>query len=187
MRVLGISGSLRRGSFNRRLLQYASRVAEQMGVAIEVLDIAGLPLFNEDLECGELSPHITAFREQLLGADGVVICTPEYNSSIPGLLKNAIDWGSRPPKNLWDSKTIAIMGATPGGLGTVNAQRDLRHVLSALNANVIPYPNVYVSRASEAFNSDGELISNSTRQNAAQLLGRLFAASDTERCLARMS
>src|SRR5688500_14860900 len=131
MKILGIAGSLRKDSFNRKLLANAISVSNELGQTIEPFDLLTIPLYNEDVEDAGMTDLVNEFRERITEADALVIATPEYNNSIPGVLKNAIDWASRPP-NALNGKIACVMGATMGGLGTISAQNHLRHVLNIL-------------------------------------------------------
>lgn len=174
MKVLLIAGSIRKESYNRRIIKLAADSLETKGCAVRVANIAALPLMNEDLEVdGARPPEVEAFREDLKWAEGIVISTPEYNGSIPGVLKNAIDWGSRPP-NMFASRVGAVMGATIGTWGTVQAQRDLNAVLQALNVLLVPTPFVRLARVNESFDEEGKLIDVTGRRNIDLLLDRLI-------------
>ena len=118
IRVLGFAGSLRKASFNAGLLRAAQEMLPD-GMALEVFDLLPIPLYNADVEAHGFPEAVTRFRERIAAADALLIATPEYNYSIPGVLKNAIDWASRPPGNTpLDGKTVALMGASPGMMGT---------------------------------------------------------------------
>jgi chromate reductase, NAD(P)H dehydrogenase (quinone) len=172
-RILGIPGSLRRASYNRGLLRAAREDAPE-GVDIREFDLATVPLFNEDVEAqGDPAP-VRALQEHIRAADAVLIATPEYNYSIPGVLKNAIDWASRPPP---DSpllhKPIALMGASPGGFGTVRSQLALRQVFVFTKSYVLLEPEVHVSAARDKFDAEGNLIDARTRRNVRALVTAL--------------
>ena len=171
--VLGISGSLREKSYNTMLLRAAMELAPQ-GMVIRSASIE-LPLFNEDVRERGYPPSARLLREQIAKADGVLIATPEYNLSIPGVLKNAIDWASRPPDQPFDGKPVAIMGASTGRFGTVRSQNHLRQSLQALNANVMNKPGVMVGGAAKQFDDDSRLTDAATREHVAKLLDA-FAA-----------
>jgi chromate reductase len=130
MKILGISGSLRKESFNTRLLHVAQTLAPA-GVTIEVFDLAPIPLYNEDVRAAGYPPPVAALREAIRGADALLFATPEYNYSVSGVLKNAIDWASRPPDVPLLDKPAAVMGASTGLNGTVRAQFHLRQILVA--------------------------------------------------------
>jgi chromate reductase len=139
MRVLGISGSLRRDSHNTRLLQAAGDLARDLGAEFEVFDgLRAVPPYDEDDDLGDGPPAVAELRRAIAGADAVLFATPEYNSSIPGALKNAIDWASRPlATNPLRNKPVAVIGASTGMFGAVWAQAELRKVLAATGARVI--------------------------------------------------
>ena len=138
MRVLGVSGSLRRDSYNTRLLRAAGEIIEQRSAEFEVFDgLKAIPPYDEDDDVGAGPDPVAALREAIAGADAVLFVTPEYNSSIPGVLKNAVDWASRPPAaSPLRNKPVAVIGASTGMFGAVWAQADLRKVLGAAGARV---------------------------------------------------
>ena len=138
MRVLGISGSLRRDSHNTKLLRAAGEIAEEHGAEFEVFDgLKAIPPYDEDDDVGDGPEAVAHLREAIAGADAVLFATPEYNSSIPGVLKNAIDWASRPlATNSLRNKPVAVIGASTGMFGAVWAQAELRKVLGAAGARV---------------------------------------------------
>ena len=156
MRILGISGSLRRGSHNQTLLR-AARAELPTGVDLVEWDgLAGLPAFTEDLE-GTPPPAVRAFRSFVADADGLLIATPEYNASVPGALKNALDWASRPfPANVLRGKPSLVIGASTGLFGAVWAQAEVRKVLAASGASVLD-GELGVGAADEAFRADASL------------------------------
>jgi chromate reductase len=173
IRVLGIPGSLRKGSFNRMALAAAQALAPE-GVVIEPCEIRDIPLYDGDVEASTgLPAAVVAFREKIAAADALLIVTPEYNSSVPGVLKNAIDWASRPPSQPFDGKPVAIMGASPGALGTVRAQLHLRHILANVNAHVLPQPQVMIAGAGQRFDAQGQLTDAATRDFVRNLLTAL--------------
>ena len=174
LRVLGFAGSLREGSFNRALLRAAIELADER-IEAEVFDLLDMPFYNRDVEDrGDPAP-VAALKEAVRAADLVVIATPEYNQSLPAVTKNAIDWASRPPKpQAWDGKPVAILGASPGRLGTVSSQRTLRETLSAVNAYVMPRPRFVLGGAADVF-EDGRLIDEGTRE---RLKSFMVAAAD---------
>lgn len=155
VRVLALAGSLRRDSFNRRLLETAATLAPR-GMTLAVHDtIADIPLFNEDVEAtGQGQEGVRRLRDAVAQADGLLIATPEYNQSLPGVLKNAIDWLSRADgagREVLDGKPVAIVGATTGAWGTRLAQSQLRHALSATGARTLPSPMLFVREAALAY------------------------------------
>src|SRR5918997_1838619 len=143
MKILGISGSLRKGSFNSGALRAAQSLAPE-GMTIEVAEIGDIPLYNEDVRTAGLPPSVERFRGEIAAADALLVVSPEYNFSVPGVLKNAIDWASRPPNQPFNEKPVAIMGASGGPVGTARAQYHLRQVLYGLNAYVLNKPEVFI-------------------------------------------
>jgi chromate reductase, NAD(P)H dehydrogenase (quinone) len=156
MRILGIAGSLRRGSHNRRLLRAAGDTLPPGAVLLEWDGLAGLPAFDEDLETTPPEP-VQAFLDAVEEADALLIATPEYNASLPGALKNALDWASRPfPDNVLKEKPAAVIGASTGLFGAVWAQAEVRKVLKASGAHVLE-DELPVGLADGAFTADGAL------------------------------
>ncbi|WP_338863541.1 NAD(P)H-dependent oxidoreductase [Myxococcus stipitatus] len=157
-RILAISGTLRMDGFNRHLLAVGVAKARELGADVDVLDLKllALPIYDGDVEAQGLPPSVVELRERVAQARGFLVSSPEYNSSIPGGLKNAIDWASRPPGRRFQGKWAAIMGASPGPFGTARMQPHLRQVLSSTGALVLP-TQVHVMRASEAFTPEGAL------------------------------
>ncbi|WID99859.1 NADPH-dependent FMN reductase (plasmid) [Bosea vestrisii] len=174
VRIIGISGSLRAGSFNTAALRAAIELAPE-GVTIETAEIGDLPLYNDDVRLAGFPPPVQRLREQLAAADAILFVTPEYNYSIPGVLKNAIDWASRPPSQPFDGKPVGIMGASGGILGTARAQYHLRQMLIFLNAFPINKPEVMIGQAPTKFDEDGRLTDGPTRDFIRQLLEALAA------------
>jgi chromate reductase len=172
IRILGFAGSLRKGSYNRMLLRAARELAPE-NVEIEIFDLEGIPLFNQDFEA---NPHekVTALKEKIRAADGLLIVTPEYNYSIPGVLKNAIDAASRPyGTSPFGGKPVAIMSASTGMLGGARAQYHLRQALVFLDAHPLNAPEIMVAFAPEKFDPTGRLTDETTRGKVAELLVRL--------------
>lgn len=164
LRLLGLAGSLRRGSWNRRLLQAAATLAPA-GTTMEVYDALGcVPLFDEDLEHASPDgpPGVRALCEAIAAADGLVIATPEYNHALPGVLKNALDWLSRGNAALADLP-VAVLGASSGPWGTRLAQASLRQVLHTCGALVMPSPTLFLAHAAERFDASGALDDEATR------------------------
>jgi chromate reductase, NAD(P)H dehydrogenase (quinone) len=156
MRILGISGSLRRGSHNRRLLRAAGDALPPGADLVEWEGLAGLPAFDEDLETTPPAAVLELF-DAIESADALLIATPEYNASLPGALKNAIDWASRPfPDNVLRDKPVAVVGASTGLFGAVWAQAEVRKVMKTAGAHVIE-SEVPVGLADNAFDADGQL------------------------------
>ena len=170
--ILGIAGSLRKASYNRAALRAAQQLAPQ-GAQIEIFDLEGIPPFNQDLEKIP-SERVVRFKERIRAADAILFVTPEYNYSIPGVLKNAIDWASRPyGDNAWDGKPVAVMGASVGSLGTARAQYHLRQVFVYVNMHPLNRPEVMIANAAERFDAQGNLTDEKTRDHIRQLLAAL--------------
>lgn len=172
IKLLGIAGSLRQKSFNRALLRNAKELLPA-GVTLETFDIKGLPVFNEDDEKNPPA-QVLEFKRQIRAADGILFATPEYNYSVPGGLKNAIDWASRPyGDSAWMGKPAAIMGASAGRLGSARAQYHLRQVFVYLDMEVINQPEVMVSSAHEVFDAEGRLSHETSRKLIRELIEAL--------------
>lgn len=177
MRILGISGSFRRDSHNTRLLR-AAALALPPGVELELFDgLAAVPSYCEDADADPAPDAVARLREQIAGADALLIATPEYNGSIPGVLKNAIDWASRPfPDNALRGKPVAVIGASTGLFGAVWAQAELRKVLQHTGADVLEQ-ELPVGLAGEAFTPAGELADAELQRRLVELLERLGAGN----------
>jgi chromate reductase, NAD(P)H dehydrogenase (quinone) len=174
IRILGIPGSLRQASYNKAALRAAQELLPD-GATLEVFDLDGLPSFNEDDE-GALPGRVVELKARIRGADAILIATPEYNYSVPGVLKNAIDWASRPyGDNVWDGKPVAIMGASPGPQGTARAQYHLRQTFVFLNMYPVNRPEVMISNAAQRFDAQGQLVDEGLRARIRQLLEALVA------------
>lgn len=169
IKILGISGSLRHGSFNTAALRAAQELAPE-GMSIDIFDIAPIPLYNEDVKGQGFPPVVQELRAKIKAADGLLLSTPEYNYSTSGVLKNAIDWASRPPEQPFEGKPIAIMGASPGALGTVRAQGHLRQMFIFMNAHILNRPEVMISSAGTKFDAAGKLTDQATRDFLAAML-----------------
>ena len=167
--LLGLSGSLRNGSYNTALL-HTCRELLPPGCTLEIASLDAVPLYNEDVRTAGYPPAVQQLREQIAKADGVLIATPEYNYSMPGVLKNAIDWASRPPDQPFEQKPVAIMGASPSGLGTARAQYHLRQCFVFLNSCVLNRPEVMIPKAHERFDAEGKLTDEPTRRQIAKQL-----------------
>lgn len=171
--VLGFSGSLRQGSYNTGLLRAAQELLPD-GMTVEVFDIAPIPLYNGDVESRGFPAPVVQFKERIAAADALLIAAPEYNYSIPGVLKNAIDWVSRPPdKSPLNGKPVALMGASIGTMGTARSQYHLRQVCVFTNMLPLNRPEVFVARAHEKFDPQGRLVDESTRKYVRKLLEAL--------------
>jgi chromate reductase len=175
MRVLGIAGSLRRDSHNRALLRAAAAELAAAGAQLELWDrVAELPHYAPQLDVEPAPPAVADLRQAIADADALLISTPEYNASIPGALKNAIDWASRPwPDNALRGKPVAVMGATEGLFGAVWAQAELRKVLDTVGARVLD-GELPVGQAHDAFDADGSLRDPALRAALADRVGALL-------------
>ena len=174
MKSLGFAGSLRKGSFNKALLKTAAEMAPK-GMTVTAFDLAPIPLYDDDVFKAGLPAAVVQFRQAIAAADGLLIATPEYNYSIPGVLKNAIDWASRPPDQPFDGKPLAIMGASPSRLGTARAQYHLRQCFVFLNARVLNRPEVMISEAHNLVDDQGRIGDPATRERIGALLAALAA------------
>jgi chromate reductase len=176
VRILGIPGSLRQASFNRAALR-AAQERLPPGAALEIFDLTGIPPFNEDDEAA-LPTRVVELKARIRQADAILIATPEYNYSIPGVLKNAIDWASRPyGDNAWDGKPVAIMGASVGTAGTARAQYHLRQTFVFLNMHPLNKPEIMISSAAQRFDERGRLVDEALGTRIGQLLEALVVWS----------
>jgi NAD(P)H-dependent FMN reductase len=177
-RILGISGSLRKGSYNTALLRAAQSIAGT-GVELAIATLHDIPLYDGDLEQREGVPAaVTKLKEQIVASEGVLLCTPEYNNSIPGVFKNAIDWLSRPSNDIprvFGDRPFAILGASPGGFGTIMAQNGWLPVLRILGVRYWTGGRLLVSRAQHVFDECGELKDDTIRSQLTTFL-KGFAA-----------
>lgn len=175
LRVLGFAGSLRRGSYNRALLRAAVELAPE-GMTIETFELGRIPLYNADVEAeGDPSP-VVELKQAIQGADALLIASPEYNYGVTGVLKNAIDWASRPPRDsVLNGKPAAIMGATTGQSGTARSQLQLRQAFVFTNTLALLKPEVLVPRAADKFDDQGNLTDEKTREFVRKLLDALVA------------
>ncbi len=170
--VLGFAGSLRKGSYNRALLRAAGGLLPD-GMDLETFEIDGIPAYNDDVLAAGIPEPVARFKERILAADALLIATPEYNYSIPGVLKNAIDWASRPPvQNAFNGKPVAFIGASTGMGGTMRAQYHLRQVCVFTNMYPVNRPEVLVANAKAKFDDDLNL----TDETARRLIGELLLA-----------
>jgi chromate reductase len=178
VKILGIAGSLRRESYNRSALRAAIDLVPE-GTRIDTFELDEIPVFNQD---DEYDPHpsVTEFKRRIREADAILIVTPEYNYSIPGVLKNAMDWASRPyGDNSWDGKPVAIMGASVGIFGTARAQYHLRQTFINLNILPVNQPEVMIGSAHERFDEQGNLNDEKTKELIRGLLQNLVNLSRT--------
>src|SRR5918998_977582 len=172
IRILGIAGSLRRESYNRAALRAATQLVPEEA-SLDIFELDGIPGFNQDEE-QQPPAKVVELKRRVREADAVLIVTPEYNYSIPGVLKNAIDWASRPyGDSAWNGKPVAVMGASIGSIGTARAQYHLRQVFVFLNMFPINQPEVMISNAGERFDAEGNLTDETTKKLVGQLLQSL--------------
>lgn len=166
MKIIALSGALRRASYNTALLRAAIALAPE-GVSIELRTLHGIPLYDGDVEAEGIPEAVTALREDIRAADALLIGTPEYNHSIPGVLKNGLDWLSRPSgegAKLFGAKPTGVIGASPGGFGTVRSQGALLHVLRAFGSDFWMAGELLVARADTVFDADGNLTDDKMRE-----------------------
>src|SRR3954452_8882146 len=180
LKVLGISGSLRRDSYNTNLLVAARALLDGEGEAeLELFDgLADVPPYDEDDDVDPAPAAVARFRDAIAGADAVLFSTPEYNSSIPGQLKNALDWASRPiATNVLRNKPVAVVGASTGAFGAVWAQAELRKVLGATGARVVE-GDLALGHADRHFDADGRLLEGELREQLGEVVESLYAAAE---------
>jgi chromate reductase, NAD(P)H dehydrogenase (quinone) len=172
--ILGIPGSLRKGSYNRAALRAAQELAPETA-KIEIFEIDGIPVFNQDDE-GNVPEKVTLFKSKIRAADAILFATPEYNYGVPGALKNAIDWASRPyGDSAWEGKPVGLMGAAGGPMGTARAQYQLRQYFIFLNMFPVNRPEVMIGGAQKSFDEQGNLVNDASRKLIRQLLENLVA------------
>jgi len=166
VRILGISGSLRSGSYNTALLRAGADLMGE-GATLEIASVRGIPLYDGDVEAAEgLPPAVQILKGQVLACDGLLLATPEYNNGIPGVFKNAIDWLSRPASEIpqvFGNRPVAVMGASPGGFGTILSQNAWWSVLRTLRTQTWFGGRLMISRAGNVFDAGGELVDESVR------------------------
>ena len=172
LNVLGISGSLRRDSWNTLLLRAAQKLAPA-GMSIEIASIRELPFYDGDVEAAGMPAEVAAFREKVRAADALLIASPEYNASVSGVLKNAIDWASRPPSQPLDGKPIAVFGTSPGATGTIRGQQHLRQILANVNGLVLVQPVVAIGNAAQRLDADANITDEATRKFVETMLTKL--------------
>jgi chromate reductase, NAD(P)H dehydrogenase (quinone) len=172
--ILGLAGSLRRASYNRGALRAAQKLVPE-NASIEIFELDDIPPFNQDLE-NSLPSAVADLKEKVRSADAILFVTPEYNYSVPGVLKNAVDWASRPyGDNAWDGKPVAIMGASVGTTGTARAQYHLRQMFVFLNMYALNRPEVMISNAAEKFGQEGNLVDEVTKEKIRELVKALMS------------
>jgi chromate reductase len=170
--ILGIAGSLRKASYNKSALRAAQGLCPQ-GATLETFGLEGIPPFNQDEERNP-PKQVIDLKARIRAADAILLVTPEYNYSIPGVLKNAIDWASRPyGDSAWNGKPVAVMGASVGAFGTVRAQCHLRQCFLFLNMDAVIQPEVTIGNASNAFDGQGNLVDEASKKLISQLLQNL--------------
>lgn len=183
---MAFAGSLRKGSYNRALIEAAAELAPE-GMTVEPIEIGSLPFYNADVEAKGDPPAVTAFKAALAAADGLLIATPEYNDGLPGVLTNAMDWGSRlPGRAPLIGKPVAVMGASPSQAGTARAQLHLRQILNHVQARVLPPPELLVAKAHERFDQELRLTDEVTRKVLGDLLVRFGRWIERERRAAKI-
>jgi NAD(P)H-dependent FMN reductase len=173
MKIIALSGALRRASYNTALLRAAIELAPA-GVTIELRTLHGIPLYDGDVEAEGIPAAVTALREAIRAADALLIATPEYNNSIPGVLKNGLDWLSRPSgegAKLFGGKPTALVGATPGGFGTVQSQDAILSVFRTFGSDFWMGGRLMVSKAGTVFDADGQLVDDKVRAQLQQFVG----------------
>ncbi|HUB97325.1 MAG TPA: NAD(P)H-dependent oxidoreductase [Stellaceae bacterium] len=170
--VLGMSGSLRKGSTNTAALRACADLLPE-GMTLEIIGLGNLPLYDDDVRLKAYPPEVQHFRDRIKAADAILFATPEYNYSISGVLKNAIDWASRPPDQPFNWKPCAIISASGSLLGGVRGQYHLRHICVSLNCFPINAPQVYITEAPKKINAEGHLTDQATRDVIRQLLSEL--------------
>ena len=184
--ILGISGSLRAKSFNTSLLRTAQSLSTE-NIAVDAATLHGIPLYDGDVEEKDGIPaSVVALKDQIVACDGLLLVTPEYNNSIPGVFKNAIDWLSRPPADadrIFGARPVAVIGASPGGFGTILSQNAWLPVLRTLGARHWAEGRLMVSRAGKQFDEDGNLIDEGTRDQLQKFLSGFaaFVATNSAR------
>jgi chromate reductase len=169
LKILGICGSLRKASLNMAALRACQDLLPE-GMSLEIADIGDLPMFNQDVLDAGMPATVKRFRDQVAAADGLLIATPEYNFSIPAPLKNAIDWGSRGPDQVFHEKPVAVFSASPGPMGGARVQYELRRVLGQLWAHVLPRPEVFIGNAASKLDAQGRISDELTRKFLRELL-----------------
>ena len=174
MKILAISGSLRKASYNTLALRAAAELAPE-GVEVTLFEgMREIPLYDDDIRAGSGFPApVAAFRAAIKAADALLIASPEYNFSVSGVLKNAIDWASRAPDQSFDGKPVAVMGAATGLYGTARSQYDLRKILAGLNAHLLNKPEVLIAGAAAKFDAEGRLTDETARGLIAQQVAAL--------------
>lgn len=184
LNVLAFAGSLRTESFNRKALQIAKHIASELEANVKEIDLKtlALPVFDADLRTQEFPKSVLTLKHEIESADMLLIATPEYNHSIPGPLKNAIDWASD-KTNPFEGKTAAIFGASTGLYGTLRAQLHLRQVLAALSVELVPQPQVFIRSADKAFLPDGSLADPQLKKQLRKLIEETITLTQRKKAL----
>jgi chromate reductase len=164
LKILGISGSLRKSSYNMAALRTCAELMQPLGMAMSYARLDDIPLFNQDVFDAGIPEPAKRFRAEVTAADGVLIASPEYNFSLSAALKNAIDWASRPPNQSWQDKPIAIFSVSQGPMGGARVQYDARRILGQLWGHVLPRPEVFIGNAASKFDAQGKLTDEATRK-----------------------
>jgi len=184
--ILGIAGSLRKDSYNKGALRAAQQLCPD-GARLEIYDIAGLPLFNQDEERNPTA-KVTEFKQKIRAADAILFCTPEYNYGVPGVMKNALDVASRPyGDNAWSGKPVALMSAAMGVAGGIRAQYQVRQCFVFLNMEAVVQPEVAIASAPQRFDEKGNLTDETSKKMIRQLLENLIAKARLLRQPARQA
>ena len=174
IKVLGFAGSLRKGSYNKALLRTAREESPE-DMELEVFDIEGIPPYNQDLD-NDMPARVKEFKQKIKAADAILIATPEYNYSVPGVLKNAIDWASRPPgDNSWDDKPVAVMSASIGMIAGARAQYHLRQTFVYVNMHALNRPEVMVPFVADKVDASGQVTDAKTREKVKEMMVGLAA------------
>jgi chromate reductase, NAD(P)H dehydrogenase (quinone) len=183
LNVLGMCGSLRSGSYNRMLLKIAMGCASAAGAEVKEADLRALnlPIYDYDIEAAGMPEPVLQFKTMIEESEVILIASPEYNYAVSGVLKNAIDWASRGKKNAWGGKWAAIFGASTGPMGTVRGQFALRLILTSVNMNLLPQPQVFVSLADNAFSPDGSLVQKNLEDQLKRLVEKTMEAATKNR------
>jgi chromate reductase len=169
LKILGISGSLRKASFNTAALRACGEILPA-GVSMRIASLADIPMYNQDVFDAGMPESVKRLRAEIAEADGLLIASPEYNFSVPAPLKNAIDWASRAPNQVFQDKPIALVSAAVGPLGGARVQYDLRRILVQLWGHVLPRPEVFIGMAAGKFDPQGKLTDETTRKFLSDLL-----------------
>jgi chromate reductase, NAD(P)H dehydrogenase (quinone) len=181
--LIGLSGSLRRASYNTALLRAAASMLPE-GTTLQVCTPHGIPLYDGDLQAEGMPPAVSAMKELVAAADGLILATPEYNHSVPGVLKNTIDWLTRPPSDIarvFAGKPVALIGATPGGFGTILGQNAWLPVLRALRMRLWTDERLQVSRAASVIDATGAIVDPRVAEQLRQFVAGFAAFADRAR------